>query len=876
MSKQGFGSEERDDVTLRGGETATLRVKLLVGSEKAEVTVYGTTTGVRADPQIGRRNDSAQIDETPILGRKVSALPLLNSAFRQGKGTGDLFVNVNYFVTGGGSRRTTTYMLDGASNDEGWGRQTMIATVPVGAIQEIAVLSNAFSAEFGWTAGPALNIVTKSGTNDLHGEGLYMARPGSWQAGTFATTGFCAPSVATCVTPTTLTAINPADVPDSLNQFSGTVGAPFVKDKTFFFATADYTMQDRTTFLSPSLPSFVLPADGSTTYVGNYRQALFNGRVDHKITPRQTLMFRLNVDHFYDTNPNDAVGGTSAPSVARRYTRGSVTGNASDTWVLGPNLLNEARIGYLNGDPVTLWEAQTLSTAYTRAGSVPFTVGQSRESDLHSRQFQFSDTLSWSRGKQTLRLGTSVARHTSGGTGSEPGTASLGTFTFLATTTAPLDQLKLSDVQNYQQPINFGISSYELSQWLTALFVQDSIRVNNDLTIDAGLRYDQQSLSDSKSNFAPRVGFGWHPRGDARTSIRGGYGMYYTQLITNVLAGYLVNGLDGLTTYTATPGQTGFPTCLTGPCLPVPLDPKTLPASQLPARDITIQAGQRDVLQDASSRKYGLNFDLLPNYPDQLVNPRSQTTTIGAEREIRKGLFLGADYVHQHWTNLARTVDLNAPSVFDRTAVGQVRTVAAANLTRPILPVNGGVRQVNVLTNLGVSDYDGLQTEFSYRGNAKIYAGVSYTLSNATNTSEPDGNGIAPNQSILSRLGEEERGPSLLDQRHRAVITFTYLLPQEHHGRHGGAAGIVASVQRRHRHRQQRRRREQRPAGRQRRRHRQVGVPRHRDAGSGDVHRGTHQGWRPLNPAAAGGVQPVQPRQHPRPRPDDLRRSRRR
>jgi hypothetical protein len=103
--------------------------------------------------------------------------------------------------------------------------------------------------------------------------------------------------------------------------------------------------------------------------------------------------------------------------------------------------------------------------------------------------------------------------------------------------------------------------------------------------------------------------------------------------------------------------------------------------------------------------------------------------------------------------------------------------VAAANATRPILPVNGGVRQVSVLTNLGVSDYDGLQTEVSYRGNAKIYAALSYTLSKATNTSEPDGNGIAPNQGILSRLGEEERGPSLLDQRHRAVITFTYQLP---------------------------------------------------------------------------------------------------
>src|SRR5205085_10173589 len=146
--------------------------------------------------------------------------------------------------------------------------------------------------------------------------------------------------------------------------------------------------------------------------------------------------------------------------------------------------------------------------------------------------------------------------------------------------------------------------------------------------------------------------------------------------------------------------------------------------------------------------------------------PRSQVTSIGAEREITKGLFAGADYVHQHWSNLDRTVDLNAPSPFDRTAIGQTRTVAAANATRPIVPVNGGVRSVNVLMNLGVADYDGLQTQVTYRGNPKMYAAVSYTLAKATNTTEPDGNGINPNESIIARLDEIERGPSVLDQRH--------------------------------------------------------------------------------------------------------------
>ena len=673
------------------------------------------------------------------------------------------------------------------------GRQTAIATVPVGAIQEITILSNAFSSEFGWTSGPALNIVTKSGTNQFHGEGLLLVRPGgSWQAKTFSTKGFCPPSVPSCVAPTTLQAINPVDIPDALSQVSGSIGGPVVKDKTFFFATADYTRQNRTTFLSTTLPAFLLPADGHLDYTGHYRQFLFDGRVDHKLTSRQTLMARFNVDRFFDDNPQDAVGGTNAPSVARRYSRRSWTAQVNHTTVFSANLLNEARFAYLHGDPITLWEAQTFSTTYTRAGAVPFTIGQSRASNIYSHQLQFGDTLSWSLGKHYLRIGGSVIHHISGGTGSEPGTAILGTFTFKNTTTAPFGQLTLADVQNYTQPIDFGISSYRLPQWLLTGFVQDDWKVTSDFTLDLGLRYDRQTLTDATKNFAPRIGFGWHPGGDSRTSIRGGYGMYYTQIRSNQVASYLVNGLDGLTTYTATAGQLGFPTCLTGPCLPLAFDPKTLPASQLPARDITIRAGLGDFYR-AQFARYGLNFDLLPNYPDKLVNPRSQVISIGAEREVVRGLFVGGDYVHQHVSNLDRTVDLNAPSPLDRTRVSQCRlnlnpcnlsisanntaNVAAANLTRPILPANGGVRQVNVLMNLGVADYNGLQTNFSYRGNRRIYAAVSYTLSKATNTFEPDGNGIAPNQSIISRLGEEERGPSVVDQRHRAVITFTYRFP---------------------------------------------------------------------------------------------------
>ncbi|HJQ40593.1 MAG TPA: TonB-dependent receptor [Thermoanaerobaculia bacterium] len=748
---------------------------LVVGSEAA-IAVYGTAEGVRADPQIGRRLDSEQIDETPILGRKLSTLPLLNSAFRQGKGTGDLFVNQTYFITGAGSRRTTTFTLDGANNDEAWGRQTMIATVPIGAVEEVTVLSNAFSAEYGWTAGPAINVVTKSGTNSIIGEALYLMRPETGQADTFSTDGFCPDDVPTCVTPATLQAINPVDIPDEMNQYSLSIGGPIVHDRTFFFATADYTEQDRTTFLSSSLPAFLLPSDGNLAVVGHYRQQLFNGRLDHTFNPQHSGLFRVNVDRMYDDNPQDAVGGTNAPSVARRYSRKAWTAQVNETAVLSADLLNEARFAFLNGDPVTKWEAATLSTIYTRAGSVPFTIGQSRLSDLHGRQYQLSDTLSWSRGNHYLRFGGSFIHHTSGGTGNEPGALALGTFTFRNNTTAPFDQLTIADVQQYSQPINFGIDSYELSQRLYSAFVQDSVHLFNDLTLDLGLRYDRQTLTDATRNFAPRLGFGWHPNGNPTLAVRGGYGVYYTQIRTNNVAGYLINGLDGITSYTAVPGQLGFPTCLTAACVPLNFDPRTLPASQLPARDITIRAGRRSFYQQQFAQ-YGLDFNKLPFYPDELVNPKSQVVSLGAEKEVLKGLFIGTDFVHQHWKDLDRSVDLNAPSVFDRTATGQTRSVAAANATRPILPVAGGVRQVNAIMNFGEAWYNGLQTQVSYRGNSRMFASLSYTLSKAENTFEPDGNGIGPNQSVLSRLDDEERGPSVVDQRHRAVVTFSYQLP---------------------------------------------------------------------------------------------------
>ena len=177
-------------------------------------------------------------------------------------------------------------------------------------------------------------------------------------------------------------------------------------------------------------------------------------------------------------------------------------------------------------------------------------------------------------------------------------------------------------MQQYTQPINFGISSYELTQWLYAGFVQDSIRVSNDLTLDLGLRYDRQTLTDATKNFAPRVGFGWHPNGDSRLvdPRRLRHVLHADSSPTRSPATWL-NGLDGLTTYTATPGQTRLPD-LPDRIVPAAVVRSARRCRRRSCRRATSRSrpGSAD-FYETQFAKYGLNFDLLPNYPDELREP---------------------------------------------------------------------------------------------------------------------------------------------------------------------------------------------------------------------------------------------------------------
>ncbi len=728
ISKEGFAAQERSGIELRAGETAALDASL-TAAVQGEITVRGTTDAVQSDsPQLGTRLDNTKIEETPVLGHKLTSLPLLNSAVRPARGTGDLFLNNTLFVIDGGGRRQTTFTLDGGTGDDAWGRQTIFTNIPLAALQEFTVLTNSFSAEYGRTTGGAINIITRSGTNEMHGDITAVYRPGSLQSS--------AP-------------ITGQDAEDELKQASGFFSGPLIQDRAWWSVAGEYNDQDRDSIITSAL------APG--LFTGEYRQRLFFARADMELNDQNHLMGRYDLDRFSDTNPADAVGGVALPSAARTFRRETQALQLSESAVLSGSAFNDARVVWQDGDPITEFEPANPSPQFVRPGVS--TEGESRSALLTNRQYQVADTLSFASGAHFLKVGGDVIRSKSGGNGQEFGSPFvLGQFTFKTgiPATTPTSQLTINDVQRFTQ--GFGNVSYEVEETNWSAFAQDDWRVRPNLVLNLGVRYDRQSLTGDDDNVSPRLGFAYNP--DSRTTIRGGYGSYYSEIRANIAAAWELNGPTGFFNFSAAPGQLGFPTSLQ----PLPAFP---PGTVLPPRDITIQPGRAGF--------YSQFFDVsrLAGYQDELLNPRTDQYTIGAEREFWDRWFLSVDYVNAHTVDIDRNIDLNAPTAFVRTAPGQTRPAATADATRPITPVAGGYRRILATINQGESKYSGVQLNLrkSFEDGGLL---ASYTWSHTRNNVEPDAPGGDPNDA--RQLGADW-ADSLLDQRHRAVVSGWFGLP---------------------------------------------------------------------------------------------------
>src|ERR1700722_135087 len=758
-AKQGFAEMKPAGVTLAGGTTVAIDLQLNAAGGTTQVTVTGAVGEVRTDgPQLGDRLDAQQMEETPLLNRRITYLPLLNAANRQAINQGDVFMNEDMFTTNGAGRRQTWFEIDGANGNDSWGRQTLFSNLPLAAVQEMTILNNGFSAEYGASTGSAVNIITKSGSSQFHGELLELWRPSATAA---ALSGF--------------TAANGASgndiVNDSLGQSALSLSGP-LGSKMHFFVSGE---NSRETKGSP----IISPLD-PTVFEGAYHGWLAYMRLDHQINAKNNIFYRFDADIFTDTNPNGIVGGNSLPTVDRIFHRRTYENEIGETAVLSPTLLNSLRLQFQLASPITEFDPVIYGTQF----SVPistggtFTSGTSQSALLMNRQYEISDTLSAVWGKHQVKFGGSgIEAHTGGNSKEFGGPIYDGMFSYNTCTQAvaicesPAFLNNLANVKSYTQ--SYGNANYTVDDWLWSLFVQDDWKLRPYLTVNLGLRYERQTFTDSNKDFAPRVGFAYDWHG---TVIRASFGIYYSQIVDNSEANYALTGPTGVFNYTAAPGQVGFPTSVAA--VPLPAFPA---GAQAPLRSLYIRPG--DQLFPAGS---------LIGFQNKLLNPYSEQWTFGVERQIAPKWVLSVDYVGSHTIKINRPLDVDPPAPFIRTAPNQIRTAQAANCTRPYwiewyaqnhLTCNTGTATnpqppysvVQSDVNDGYVYYDALDVNLTHRFGNRLSMLASYTWSHTIDNVDPDIPSQNPNDPNFT--GKVENGNAIFDQRHRFVLSGVYSLP---------------------------------------------------------------------------------------------------
>ena len=778
--KDGFAPAQWMQVSLAGGSTATMLITLSVSPVDIRVTTTGTAADLRTDePQLGDRLGSTQMKQMPLLNRRITYLPLLDAANRPAINQGDIFMNQDLFTTNGAGRRQTWFEIDGANGNDSWGRQTIFTNIPEAAVEEMTVLTNSFSAEYGASTGSVVNIVTKSGGDSLHGELLQLYRPSAPEA---KLSGFNAAS-----------ATSGNDITnDTLAQTAGSLSGRLLRsDPTHFFVAAEFSQQNRA---SP-VTSVLAPGN----FIGHYQDILGFLRLDRQFDSHNNAFFRGGADGFHDTNPNGIVGGATLPSVARTFRRRTYTGELGETAVLTPNLVNDLRLQFQLASPITEFDPAVYGTqsVVPIAGAATFTSGTSQSALLINRQYEAGETLSASLGKHQLIAGSDwIFAHNGGNSKEFGGPIYLGSFTYktcmqsiaVCESFTYLDNI--ANVATYQQ--SYGNASYSVDDTLFAVFAQDNYRATQKLTLNLGLRYELQTFTDSRTDFAPRLGIVYDPSGAGRTVLRGGFGIYYSQVVDNSEANYALTGPTGIFNYSAAPGQVGFPSSVAA--APLPAFPSGTIA---PLRNLYIRPGKSAYL----NRFFPIST--LIGYPSRLLNPYSEQWTLSLEQRLARAAVLSIDYVGTHTLRINRPLDVDAPAPFIRNKQGQMRSAQTANCSRPYwiywYRQNGTVCNTTLATNPqppysviqsdvndGYVHYNALDVNLRESLGDKGVLLASYTWSHTIDNVDPDTTGQNPNDPNFT--GAQEKGNAVYDQRNRFVLSGYWIAPL------GVQAGGIATL----------------------------------------------------------------------------------
>lgn len=711
VSRDGFESWSASQVAAPSGEVSSVTVKMQVGARLEAVNVDAQASPVSTDSaELSTAVGSRALETLPTNGRVVTRFALLDARVRNANAlSGDgsnqyrLSINANIF-------RDSQHRLDGNTNYDTLFNNIPLQRVPLLAVQEFRVLTNQFTAEHGSTSAGLTITTTKTGTDGYHGELYFLVRPSGIQS---------RPPLANL------------RIPNQLLQEGGAVGGPLLKERTYFFASYERTDQDRGSFISSVQPGF---------YLGQYRDNVALAKLDHRWSDSHWLSLRLNGHRDTNTNSNDRVGGLIQASAANLSATQATGVQMTDTKTWS-SFVNEFRAGYVNAVPSSS-SPQTASLVVSRPGYS--TEGASSYSTNRTEVYQFADQVSYQRGAHTLKAGGDFIRRKV----RDRSFDLFGAYTFAG-------GVPVAGQQPTQYTQRFGVANLTYGQTQWAGFVQDTWRIHPRLTLNLGLRYDYQSLLDDYNNLGPRAAFTWDPKGDGKTVIRGGFGLFYDQPFFHGLTQrFLLNALVApFATYQIAPGNAAFPQF-----------PASYPVTAAPA-GLTL-APRNIVLRG-----------------DKLLSPYTTQFTLGFQRQLPDNWVLSVDLTRTLTVKQFLQYDLNAASPFPRTQDGQMRSIAEADRTRPLYdPARGvsfyqgvAIRELRMTTNGNTSNYHALTINLARRFGSRYFAGVSYNWASALNSITDDHLGANPQEWIDVQRGE--RGPSDFLQRQRFVANGGVLLP---------------------------------------------------------------------------------------------------